>query len=246
MKKSRPTRPKVSPYPLWVHRLPVTSLALDKKNSYRAPQAHVMHRFFQNVHNSKRLQSLLKVPSLLPPTLVNDILLNFWLIVNTYRLHYLTVPPKRFDLNEHGGRSKNTSEYFSNGWLARRHLWCCCHGYTGKRLFHVGHSLLQVGTLMWMRTTMNYQYRHGTTTAVALRTLWKQGGVRRLYRGVGPALLQGPLARFGDTAANEFVLRYLEHSAGWQKLRGSTGGTRRKVWTRTKILSPNIRYFVTN
>ena len=34
--------------------------------------------------------------------------------------------------------------------------------------------------------------------------------------------------------------------AGWQKLRGSTGGTRQKVWTRTKILSPNIRYFVAN
>ena len=34
--------------------------------------------------------------------------------------------------------------------------------------------------------------------------------------------------------------------AGWQKLRGSTGGTRRKVWTRTKILSPNIGYFVAN
>ena len=34
--------------------------------------------------------------------------------------------------------------------------------------------------------------------------------------------------------------------AGWQKLHGSTGGTRRKVWTQTKILSPNIRYFVAN
>ena len=31
---------------------------------------------------------------------------------------------------------------------------------------------------------------------------------------------------------------------GWQKLHGSTGATRRKVWTQTKILSPNIRYFV--
>ena len=31
---------------------------------------------------------------------------------------------------------------------------------------------------------------------------------------------------------------------GWQKLHGSTGGTRRKVRTRTKILSPNIRSFV--
>ena len=35
-------------------------------------------------------------------------------------------------------------------------------------------------------------------------------------------------------------------STGWQELRGSMGGTRRKVWTRTKILSPNIRYFVAN
>ena len=36
------------------------------------------------------------------------------------------------------------------------------------------------------------------------------------------------------------------YGSGWQKLHGSTGGTRRKVWTQTKILSPNIRYFVAN
>ena len=36
------------------------------------------------------------------------------------------------------------------------------------------------------------------------------------------------------------------YKAGWQKLHGSTGGTRQKVLTRTKILSPNIRYFVAN
>ena len=28
--------------------------------------------------------------------------------------------------------------------------------------------------------------------------------------------------------------------SGWQKLHGSTGGTRRKVWARTKFLSPNM------
>ena len=39
---------------------------------------------------------------------------------------------------------------------------------------------------------------------------------------------------------------FSEIFSGWQKLQGSTGGTRRKVWTRTKILSPNIRYFVAN
>ena len=53
---------------------------------------------FQNVHNSKRLQLLLTVVSPLAPTLVNDYLWNFCLVVKTYRLVYLTVPPKRFDL----------------------------------------------------------------------------------------------------------------------------------------------------
>ena len=28
---------------------------------------------------------------------------------------------------------------------------------------------IQVTTLMWMRTTMNYQYRYGTTTTQALK-----------------------------------------------------------------------------
>ena len=32
--------------------------------------------------------------------------------------------------------------------------------------------------------------------------------------------------------------------AGWQNLLQGEKGLRQKVWTRTKILSPNIRYFV--
>ena len=48
----------------------------------------------------------------------------------------------------------------------------------------------QVLTLMWLRTTINYQYRYGTGTADALRTLYREGGMRRFYRGLGPALLQ--------------------------------------------------------
>jgi hypothetical protein len=39
--------------------------------------------------------------------------------------------------------------------------------------------VLQVGSLMWLRTTINYQYRHGTSTSVALRTLYREGGVLR-------------------------------------------------------------------
>lgn len=66
-----------------------------------------------------------------------------------------------------------------------------------------------VGCLMWMRTTVNYQYRNGTTFPVALRTLYADGGIPRFYRGVAPALIQGPLSRFGDTAANTGVITML-------------------------------------
>ena len=43
----------------------------------------------------------------------------------------------------------------------------------------------------------------------ALSTLHAQGGVPRFYQGVGWALLNTPLARFGDTAANTGVLALL-------------------------------------
>lgn len=32
---------------------------------------------------------------------------------------------------------------------------------------------INVGALMWLRTTINYQYRNGTTMSVALKTLYK-------------------------------------------------------------------------
>lgn len=69
----------------------------------------------------------------------------------------------------------------------------------------------QVVTLMPLRSTMNYQYRYGnSTTSAALRTLYADGGVRRFYRGIAPALFQGPLSRFGDTAANSGMLTLLD------------------------------------
>jgi len=64
---------------------------------------------------------------------------------------------------------------------------------------------LQVVTLMWIRTIMNYQYRYGTGTISAIRTLYAQGGIRRFYKGVQFAVIQGPLSRFGSTAANDGV-----------------------------------------
>lgn len=69
---------------------------------------------------------------------------------------------------------------------------------------------INVCTLMWIRTTINYQYRYGTGTVTAFKTLYKEGGIPRFYRGLIPALIQGPLSRFGDTAANTGVLAGLD------------------------------------
>ncbi|CEO95248.1 hypothetical protein PBRA_004014 [Plasmodiophora brassicae] len=77
---------------------------------------------------------------------------------------------------------------------------------------------IQVVSLMWLRTTMNYQYRNGTTTTEALRFLYKEGGIPRLYKGLVPALAQGPLSRFGDTAANTGVLMFLNSHEGTKDL----------------------------
>jgi len=67
-----------------------------------------------------------------------------------------------------------------------------------------------VACLMWMRTTINYQYRNGTTFPQALRAIYADGGIPRFYRGVLPALIQGPMSRFGDTAANTGILTLLD------------------------------------
>lgn len=69
----------------------------------------------------------------------------------------------------------------------------------------------QVISLMWLRTTVNYQYKNGTTFKDTLKILYNEGGIRRFYRGVGPALLQAPLSRFGDTAMNTGVMYFLNN-----------------------------------
>lgn len=64
-------------------------------------------------------------------------------------------------------------------------------------------GLLQVVTLMWLRTIVNYQCRYGTSIGAAASELYRQGGVLRFYRGVVFALVSNPLSRFGMAAANE-------------------------------------------
>eukprot|EP00310_Coccolithus_braarudii_P025557 CAMPEP_0183358016 /NCGR_PEP_ID=MMETSP0164_2-20130417/47983_1 /TAXON_ID=221442 /ORGANISM="Coccolithus pelagicus ssp braarudi, Strain PLY182g" /LENGTH=378 /DNA_ID=CAMNT_0025531809 /DNA_START=75 /DNA_END=1208 /DNA_ORIENTATION=+ len=85
-----------------------------------------------------------------------------------------------------------------------------------------------VATLMWMRTTVNFQYRYGMSTGEALKHLYADGGVRRFYRGVGPALFQGPLSRFGDTAANAGMISL------WDSLEATKG---LPTWAKTMSAS---------
>lgn len=60
---------------------------------------------------------------------------------------------------------------------------------------------VQVSSLMWLRTTVNYQYATGTRTREALRQLYAQGRVWRFYRGFPVALVHAPLSRFGDVVS---------------------------------------------
>ena len=67
-------------------------------------------------------------------------------------------------------------------------------------------GVVQVSSLMWLRTAMNYQYANGGNgTLATVATLYEEGGIPRLYRGVQYALVQNPLSRFGDAAANAAV-----------------------------------------
>ena len=53
---------------------------------------------------------------------------------------------------------------------------------------------------------MNYQHANYLSTYEAITTLYAEGGIARLYQGWMAALLQAPISRFGDTAANAGML----------------------------------------
>jgi len=71
---------------------------------------------------------------------------------------------------------------------------------------------INVLALMWMRTIMNYQYRYGGGLVETTKKLYAEGGIPRFYRGLAPGLVQAPVSRFGDTAANDGALAALEHT----------------------------------
>lgn len=69
--------------------------------------------------------------------------------------------------------------------------------------------------LMWLRTVMNHQYRYGGSMPQTFMSLWRQGGVPRLYSGVTAAMLEGPLGRGVGAFANDISLTWfdaLDHS----------------------------------
>jgi len=70
-------------------------------------------------------------------------------------------------------------------------------------------GVVQVITLMWLRTTINYQCRYGSSFFRSLSILFKEGGIGRFYRGIGFALFQAPFSRFVATASNDGVLALL-------------------------------------
>jgi len=71
-------------------------------------------------------------------------------------------------------------------------------------------SLVQLVTLMWLRTTMQFQYRYGFSFKESLAKLYKEGGLPRFYQGLPVAAFQLPLSRFGDVAANAFMILALD------------------------------------
>ncbi|KAJ6552089.1 mitochondrial carrier domain-containing protein [Mycena vulgaris] len=78
--------------------------------------------------------------------------------------------------------------------------------------------VIQVLTLMPLRTVMNYQYRYGSSMSQAIRTLYMDGGWTRYYQGMSAALIQGPVSRFGDTAANTGILALLKSNPYLNKM----------------------------
>jgi hypothetical protein len=68
-----------------------------------------------------------------------------------------------------------------------------------------GTSLFQVTSLMWLKTTNNYQYRYGTNLFESMKYLYRSGGIPRFYRGFIPSLFVASTCRVGDFTAYYFA-----------------------------------------
>lgn len=107
-------------------------------------------------------------------------------------------------LPANGSRTRTDEAANRSAWLETRRVLKKCLARAGSGgLPGAVAGLLQVVTLMWLRTIVNYQCRYGTSMGAAASELYRQGGVLRFYRGAVFALVSNPLSRFGMAAANE-------------------------------------------
>ncbi len=104
------------------------------------------------------------------------------------------------------GAAAMTAQVVSLMWLRTTMNYQCNDAKGRKKRKAKGH-----GTLPWRVSTFRYFIilfiflirflppaaadRHGTSTRVAMKTLYSQGGIPRFYQGLVPALFQAPLAR---------------------------------------------------
>eukprot|EP00747_Dinoflagellata_sp_TGD_P019950 gnl/TRDRNA2_/TRDRNA2_127501_c2_seq1.p1 gnl/TRDRNA2_/TRDRNA2_127501_c2~~gnl/TRDRNA2_/TRDRNA2_127501_c2_seq1.p1 ORF type:complete len:396 (-),score=39.27 gnl/TRDRNA2_/TRDRNA2_127501_c2_seq1:30-1118(-) len=70
-------------------------------------------------------------------------------------------------------------------------------------------AVLSTLSTMWLHTAVCYQYRYGGGFRSALKKLYKEGGICRLYRGLPFALVHVPLIRFGNAASYVGVMSFL-------------------------------------
>ena len=77
---------------------------------------------------------------------------------------------------------------------------------------------LQITSLLWLRTTTNYQYKHGYTTLQAMSKLYANGGFFRFYRGYIPCMFMGSLCRFGDIASYTLVQNNVDKYQSYKKI----------------------------
>ncbi|GMH69476.1 hypothetical protein TrST_g11100 [Triparma strigata] len=99
-----------------------------------------------------------------------------------------------------------TAGYIACSLVPSGALWLSIRKGAGGGVGGAVGGLFQVLTMMWLRTAMNYQYRHGGTLRSTIIKLYDEGGVARFYKGVKFALLQAPMSRAGTTFANVAVL----------------------------------------
>lgn len=92
-------------------------------------------------------------------------------------------------------------------------LWCCRSWRSWYDVPHTECLRFPLKVVQPLRTIMNYQYRYGATTTQATKILYADGGWTRYYQGLTAALVQGPVSRFGDTAANAGILALLQSNS---------------------------------